>query len=124
MPKRIAIGRAEDFPPGQLHPVGAEGTLLLVAQIGGRFCAVHDECAHLLLPLRDGALDGETIICPWHQSRFDFCTGENLDWAPGAEPSRMPKWTRRLFERGQKPRPLRTCTVIEEDSVLYIELQT
>jgi nitrite reductase/ring-hydroxylating ferredoxin subunit len=27
-------------------------------------------------PLSDGKRDGDAVICPWHGSHFDLCTGE------------------------------------------------
>ena len=30
-------------------------------------------------PLEQGNLEGDTVICPWHKSRFDLCSGEVID---------------------------------------------
>ena len=27
-------------------------------------------------PLDEGEREGDTVVCPWHGSRFDLCTGE------------------------------------------------
>jgi nitrite reductase/ring-hydroxylating ferredoxin subunit len=34
--------------------------------------------------------DGQ-VVCPWHNSRFDLASGENLDWAPGFAGRDMPR---------------------------------
>ena len=120
MSKAICIGPVDDFPPGKLIPIGAKGTLLVVAE--NRFCAVLDECSHLLLPLAGGTLDGAIITCPHHGSEFDMCTGENLDWVKKRAGVELPRWSRRLLDRGKKPRPLTSVPVFERDGSLFVEL--
>ena len=46
------------------------------ARRSGDVCAIAATCCHLGGPLDDGARDGDTVVCPWHGSRFDLCTGE------------------------------------------------
>jgi nitrite reductase/ring-hydroxylating ferredoxin subunit len=123
MSKRICIGPVEEFRVGTLTPIAAEGTLLVVARTAeDQFCAVLDECSHLLLPLADGKLDGTIITCPHHGSEFDMCTGENLDWVKRRAGMELPRWSRRLLDRGKKPRPLTTVSIFERDGSLYVEL--
>ena len=82
MSKRIEIGLATDIAAGQLKKVEVANTSMVVARVGNGFCAVANKCPHLGLPLAGGKLDAErgTITCPFHNSRFDLCTGANLDW--------------------------------------------
>jgi nitrite reductase/ring-hydroxylating ferredoxin subunit len=44
----------------------------------GEVCALAATCSHLGGPLDKGRREGDTVICPWHGSRFDLCTGEVL----------------------------------------------
>jgi len=62
---------------GKLCRVDLEGVHVLVARSErtGEVCAIANTCTHLGGPLADGERDGDTVICPWHQSRFDLCTG-------------------------------------------------
>jgi nitrite reductase/ring-hydroxylating ferredoxin subunit len=60
-----------------------EGSALLVGDVavfnvGGHLCAVQAMCPHRGGPLNEGKLDGTTVTCPWHGSRFDVCTGAVL----------------------------------------------
>ncbi|NDJ76880.1 MAG: Rieske 2Fe-2S domain-containing protein [Chloroflexi bacterium] len=122
-PRRVCLGSIDDFPPGQVHQVGAQGTMLIVAQVAdGEFCGVRDECPHLLLPLAGGALDGTQITCPHHASVFDMCTGDNRDWVRVRSGLPLPRWTRRLLDRGKSPPGLTVVPVIVEDGKLYAEL--
>ena len=47
--------------------------------------AVHDECTHGAVPLSDADVDGHTIECWMHGSRFDLRTGAALN-LPATEP--------------------------------------
>ena len=62
------------------------------------------------------------MTCPWHNSRFDLCTGENLDWAPGFAGLDMPRWSRRAIALGRKPAPLTTYEVVVEGQDVYVEV--
>ena len=40
------------------------------------------------VPLAEGGLDGVTVVCPWHFSRFDIRTGAVVE-DPADEPIRV-----------------------------------
>jgi hypothetical protein len=65
--------------------------------------------------------DGQ-VVCPWHNSRFDLASGDNLDWAPGFAGRDMPRWSRKLIALGRKPSPLTTYDVKIEGDDVYVEL--
>jgi len=56
--------------------VEVEGVPVAVARVEGEVCAIAATCSHLGGPLDEGRREGRTIVCPWHGSRFDLCTGE------------------------------------------------
>ena len=58
--------------------------ICLVRTADGIF-AVYDECTHGAVPLSDGDVDGHTIECWMHGSRFDLRTGVALN-LPATEP--------------------------------------
>jgi nitrite reductase/ring-hydroxylating ferredoxin subunit len=45
----------------------------------GELCATANTCSHLGGPLGNGTRDGDAIVCPWHGSRFDLCSGAALE---------------------------------------------
>jgi nitrite reductase/ring-hydroxylating ferredoxin subunit len=65
---------------GKLVGVELEGEDVLVARSEetGEVCAIAATCSHLGGPLAEGEREGDVVICPWHGSRFDLCSGEVL----------------------------------------------
>ena len=73
--------RVSDVPPGSILLVGD----VAVFNVNGAFCATQAACTHKQGPLNEGPLDGSTVTCPWHGSRFDVCTGAVLQ-GPAKDP--------------------------------------
>ncbi len=63
---------------GKLVGVELEGESVVVSRSeeSGEVCAIAATCSHLGGPLDEGERDGDSVVCPWHGSRFDLCTGE------------------------------------------------
>jgi nitrite reductase/ring-hydroxylating ferredoxin subunit len=49
---------------------------VVLARVDGRICAIAATCSHLGGPLAWGERRDNDIVCPWHGSRFDLCTGD------------------------------------------------
>ena len=60
------------------------------------------------------------IVCPFHNSTFNVCSGENLDWTPGFAGRAAPKWSQRLISMGRKPAPLTTYSATVADGEVAI----
>jgi nitrite reductase/ring-hydroxylating ferredoxin subunit len=115
------LGPLTDFPVDEPTRVmiGDEAHLVIRrSQSPDEVCVVRDRCPHAGLSLsrgpRGGYADG-VITCPWHNSRFDVCSGENLDWTPGVAGVPVPGWSRRLIALGKSPAPLtvRPASVVQ-----------
>jgi nitrite reductase/ring-hydroxylating ferredoxin subunit len=67
-----------DLNGGKLVGVELEGEAVVVSRSNesGEVCAIAATCSHLGGPLDQGKRDGDTVVCPWHGSRFDLCSGE------------------------------------------------
>jgi nitrite reductase/ring-hydroxylating ferredoxin subunit len=74
-----------DLPEGKLKRVLYKETPLLLVRRGERVYALAETCAHLGGPLSEGKLEGDTVVCPWHASRFALRSGEVVD-GPSAFP--------------------------------------
>lgn len=90
--------RINEVPPGSALLVGN----VAVFNIAGSFCATQNACTHKQGPLSEGKLDGSTVMCPWHGSQFDVCTGAVL--------------------RGPAANPLKTYRVIVEGEIGRVEV--
>jgi nitrite reductase/ring-hydroxylating ferredoxin subunit len=73
---RAAI--TNDVPDGGSMLVYVRGEQVALFNADGRFYAIANRCPHANGPLVDGVLDGATVSCPVHESRFDLETGEPL----------------------------------------------
>ena len=54
-------------------------TAVLLVRIDGEVYALANTCTHLGGPLNEGPLEGDSIRCPWHGSRFCLTDGAVLD---------------------------------------------
>ncbi len=65
--------------------IAIKGKKLALFNVGGKIYCIDNSCTHAEGPLCEGNLDGSTIECPWHGSKFDITTGKVLE-APATEP--------------------------------------
>jgi nitrite reductase/ring-hydroxylating ferredoxin subunit len=60
-----------------MHPVEVAGeTVLVTRSASGDLCAIANTFSHFGGPLAEGEREGDVVVCPWHGSRFDVCSGE------------------------------------------------
>ena len=79
----------KSFPRTPLKRVTAMNRELAVSLKDGKFGAVSNACNHVGGPLGDGRLDGDYIVCPWHNWKFHRCSGVG---EPGFEEDRVPAY--------------------------------
>ena len=60
-------------------------TVAAVVNTAEGFFAIRDVCSHGEVPLSEGEVDGPTLECYMHGSRFDLRTGEPLE-LPATQP--------------------------------------
>jgi nitrite reductase/ring-hydroxylating ferredoxin subunit/uncharacterized membrane protein len=56
-----------------------QGTPILLVRRGERLFAMAETCSHFSGPLSEGKLDGDSIVCPYHASRFALADGRVLN---------------------------------------------
>ena len=82
----IRICSTDDVPKGAAVSADVDGTqLAIVHGEDGNFYAVYDECSHDSVALSEGEVEGCTLECWLHGSRFDLRTGEPTG-LPATEP--------------------------------------
>lgn len=121
---KVPVARSDEVGEGQLLAVTAGGRSALLTRYQGRVLAVANSCPHMGLSMTRGRLEGSVLRCPWHGSRFDLCSGENLDWANAFVGIPMPRWTHGMLAMGKTPAPLETLEVEEQDGEIRIAAPT
>jgi nitrite reductase/ring-hydroxylating ferredoxin subunit/uncharacterized membrane protein len=85
--KYVAVLDADELAENKPAKVTADGVAVVLVKQGDAIYALRDTCTHLGGPLSEGKLEGESIICPWHGSRFCLKDGRVLD-GPAVFPER------------------------------------
>lgn len=73
----VKVASVGDVPSGSGKVVEVGGKPVALFNVGGRFYAIDNVCAHMEGPLGEGSLDGAVVTCPWHGWEFDVTTGKN-----------------------------------------------
>ena len=98
----VTLGSTSAVPQSGLTKFDADGHDVDVANVDGTFYAFSDVCTHLRCSLAEGELDGTTVKCICHGSRFDVSTGEVL--------------------RGPAKRPIQVYPVRVEGDALVVDV--
>jgi multimeric flavodoxin WrbA/nitrite reductase/ring-hydroxylating ferredoxin subunit len=85
----LDLGSVTDLSRSPLTRVSAVNRELAISHKDGKFGVVSNTCNHVGGPLGDGRLDGDYIVCPWHNWKFHRCTGLG---EPGFEEDRVPAY--------------------------------
>ena len=82
----IRVCSADEIAKGSVISADVDGTpVAIVHDDEDNFYAVHDECSHASVALSEGEIDGCTLECWLHGSRFDLRTGQPTG-LPAVEP--------------------------------------
>ena len=73
----IKVANANELKEGEGRVVEANGAEIALFKKDGRFYAIDNRCAHQGGPLGEGWLEGDAVVCPWHQWRYNIKTGIN-----------------------------------------------
>ena len=85
----VDIGHVEELSTTPLKRVAVMNRDIAISLKDGKFGAVSNACNHVGGPLGDGRLDGDYIICPWHNWKFHRCSGVG---EPGFEEDCVPAY--------------------------------
>jgi nitrite reductase/ring-hydroxylating ferredoxin subunit len=73
------IGPVTDFTEEGIYPLQLDGLDLLLIHNGGTYYLIENKCGHFGIPLADGAVKGQEIICKGHGISFDMCSGQVIN---------------------------------------------
>jgi nitrite reductase/ring-hydroxylating ferredoxin subunit/multimeric flavodoxin WrbA len=82
------VGSAEDLARKPLRQISVGRVKLALAYQDNQFSAISGVCNHAGGPLGEGRLDGEYVVCPWHNWKFHCRTGLG---EPGYEEDAVPR---------------------------------
>lgn len=75
----VALMPEADLADEKPTRVEHNGVPILLVRRGARVFALAETCSHFGAPLSEGSLNGDSIICPWHQSRFSLSDGQVIN---------------------------------------------
>ena len=93
--KWYKIGKISELKEHQLQEVVIDNTKIALSYEKGKFGAVSGICNHVGGPLGKGRLEGNYIVCPWHNWTYDRISGLGH---PGAEESSIPRYEIQIKE--------------------------
>ncbi len=80
LPREHRIATVPELDPApSMRPFEVGETKGLLIRLANGFHAVSGLCPHAKAPLHEGALCGDRLVCPWHQSVFDVRSGTLLE---------------------------------------------
>lgn len=83
------LGNINQLKTKKLQQLKVADTIIALSYFDGAFHAVSGVCNHAGGPLGKGKLDGEYIVCPWHNWKFSCKTGLG---EPGFEDDAIPRF--------------------------------
>ena len=83
------LGEAESLKSTPLRQIIIGRTKIALSYHNGQFGAVSGVCNHVGGPLGEGRLEGDFIVCPWHNWKFNCVTGQG---EPGYEEDHVPRY--------------------------------
>lgn len=116
MPEYIEVCNSQDIPEGGMKAFSVQGREVLVAKADNKIYTASDICPHMKARLSRGTLDGTTVTCPRHGSRFDLKDGHVVRW------TNLTGITLTIGKLFRSPRPLEIYPAKVEDDKVYIEI--
>jgi multimeric flavodoxin WrbA/nitrite reductase/ring-hydroxylating ferredoxin subunit len=100
----VDVGAAAELALSEVQQVTVGSTRVALTFKDGLFGAIHGACNHAGGPLGKGTLEGDFVVCPWHQWRFHRVEGHG---ERGFEEDVVPAYHVRVVEGrvqvGSKP---------------------
>ena len=83
------LGPADQFTQRALTAAKVGTTRVLISYVNGEFGALSGLCNHAGGPLAEGRMDGDYVVCPWHNWKYHCKTGLG---EPGFEADAVPRY--------------------------------
>jgi nitrite reductase (NADH) small subunit len=73
----VKVANVNDVEEGRGKVVEANNRVIALFKKNGSFYALDNSCKHEGGPLGEGELEGDMVVCPWHQWKYSIKTGNN-----------------------------------------------
>ena len=87
------LGAIEELQRSPLSEVRIGKARLAVTFVDGELSVISGACNHVGGPLGQGTLEGDYVVCPWHQWKFHRTTGLG---EPGFEEDAVPRYATKI----------------------------
>lgn len=74
----MEVAQVDEIPEGKMQSFVLDGKQILVVNYSGNYYAIGGKCTHMGGDLSKGKLEGKTVTCPRHGSKFDITTGISI----------------------------------------------
>lgn len=98
----IRVSSLDMIPPGTIKSFQVNDKEVMIINSDGQIFSLQARCTHAGAPLAEGTIEGDTLTCPWHGSKFRITDGEVI--------------------KGPAEKPLHVYENNITDNFLYIEL--
>ena len=75
MPRYIKVAKVNEMPPGAAREFHANGKVVALFNVDGKYYALDNTCLHRGGPLGQGVLEGDVVTCPWHGWQYNVTSG-------------------------------------------------
>ena len=116
MPEYIEVCNSADIPESGMKAFSVRGREVLISKAENKIYAASDICPHMKARLHRGTLEGTTVTCPRHGSKFDLKDGHVIQW------TNLSGITLAIGKLFKSPRPLEIYPIKVEDDKVYIEI--
>jgi nitrite reductase/ring-hydroxylating ferredoxin subunit len=118
---KTKIATTAEASSDKVLKTNANGQSILVAKVGDQYCAIANKCPHLGLPMAKGKLENGVVTCPFHGSKFEICTGKNVEWVDSFVGIPLPGVAKKMMAMGKSPTDVASFNVTQEGEDLFID---
>lgn len=119
---KIKVAAAADVSTDKALKTSADGQSVLVAKVGDGYCAIANKCPHLGLPMAKGKLENGVLTCPFHGSKFEMCSGKNVEWVETFVGIPLPGAAKKMMAMGKAPADVTSFAVTQEGDDLFVDV--
>lgn len=119
---KVKIATTADVSVDKVLKASANGQSVLVGKVGDTYCSIANKCPHMGLPMAKGKFENGVITCPFHGSKFELCTGKNVEWVDSVVGIPLPGVAKKIMAMGKAPTDVASFSVTQEGDDLFIDV--